>query len=85
MFLIIDFFQEQIDSAVKGTLNVLKACAKVASVKSVVITSSMASVMFSGKPLTPEVEIDETWKSDAAVCESIKVRLCEVNVVACIF
>ncbi|KAJ9174536.1 hypothetical protein P3X46_013172 [Hevea brasiliensis] len=32
----------------------------------------MASVMFNGKPLTPDVVIDETWFSDPAYCESIK-------------
>ncbi|KAG8650474.1 phenylacetaldehyde reductase-like [Manihot esculenta] len=32
----------------------------------------MASVMFDGKPLTPDVVIDETWFSDPTYCESIK-------------
>ncbi|KAF2293456.1 hypothetical protein GH714_001919 [Hevea brasiliensis] len=63
---------ELIDPAVKGTLNVLRSCAKVPSLKRVIITSSMASVMFNGKPLTPDVVIDETWFSDPAHCESIK-------------
>ncbi|KDP43566.1 hypothetical protein JCGZ_16853 [Jatropha curcas] len=63
---------ELIDPAVKGTLNVLKSCAKVHSVKRVVITSSIASIMFNGKPLTPDVVIDETWHSDSAYCESVK-------------
>ncbi|KAB1224850.1 Tetraketide alpha-pyrone reductase 1 [Morella rubra] len=51
---------EIIDPAVKGTLNVLRSCAKAPSVKRVVITASMASVMCNGKPLTPEVVLDET-------------------------
>ncbi|KAK2986161.1 hypothetical protein RJ640_008844, partial [Escallonia rubra] len=58
-----------IDPAVKGTLNVLRSCAKVASVKRVVVTSSMASVLTNGKPLRPDVVVDETWFSDAEYCE----------------
>ena len=57
-------FQSQIiDPAVKGTLNVLRSCAKVPSIKRVIVTSSMASVMFNKKLLTPDVIIDETWVS----------------------
>ncbi|XP_048231877.1 phenylacetaldehyde reductase [Ricinus communis] len=65
------FQEELMDPAIKGTLNVLKSCAKVSSVKRVIITSSMASVMFNRKPLTPDVIIDETWFSDPAYCETI--------------
>ncbi|XP_015573868.1 phenylacetaldehyde reductase-like [Ricinus communis] len=60
---------ELLDPAVRGTLNVLKSCAKFPSVKRVVITSSISAVMFNGKPLTPDVVIDETWNSDQAFCE----------------
>ena len=57
-------FQSQIiDPAVKGTLNVLRSCAKVPSIKRVIVTSSMASVMFNKKLLTPDVITDETWVS----------------------
>ncbi|XP_043814340.1 phenylacetaldehyde reductase [Manihot esculenta] len=63
---------ELIDPAVKGTLNVLRSCTKVPSLKRVIITSSMASVMFDGKPLIPDVVIDEIWFSDPTYCESIK-------------
>ncbi|XP_039688697.1 phenylacetaldehyde reductase [Medicago truncatula] len=52
-----------IDPAVKGTLNVLKSCAKSPSVKRVVITS-IASVVYNGRPRTPEVVVDETWFSN---------------------
>ncbi|XP_054798652.1 phenylacetaldehyde reductase-like [Prosopis cineraria] len=59
---------ELVDPAVKGTLNVLKSCAKSPSVKRVVLTSSMAAVLYSGKPKTPEVIVDETWFSDPEFC-----------------
>ncbi|XP_075511745.1 phenylacetaldehyde reductase-like [Primulina tabacum] len=59
---------ELIDPALKGTLNVLRACAKAPSVKRVILTSSMAAVAFNGKPRSPEVVIDETWWSDPEFC-----------------
>ncbi|GLT84211.1 hypothetical protein SLE2022_024560 [Rubroshorea leprosula] len=68
-----DYQAELIDAAVKGTLNVLKSCAKVASIKRVVLTSSMAAVVHNGKPLTPDVVIDETWFSDPDFCEKSKL------------
>ncbi|KAL0004746.1 hypothetical protein SO802_012307 [Lithocarpus litseifolius] len=61
-----------IDPAVKGTLNVLRSCVKVPSIKRVIITSSTASVMFNGKTLSPDVVIDETWFSDPISCEKLK-------------
>ncbi|KAM3686448.1 hypothetical protein ACJW30_10G003600 [Castanea mollissima] len=64
---------ELIEPALKGTLNVLRSCAKGPSIKRVVITSSMAAVAFNGKPLAPDVLIDETWFSDAALCEKSKL------------
>ncbi|XP_042979675.1 phenylacetaldehyde reductase-like isoform X2 [Carya illinoinensis] len=64
---------ELIEPAVKGTLNVLRSCAKVSSVKRVVITSSMAAVVYNGKPHTPDVLVDETWFSDPAFCEESKL------------
>ncbi|KAK4492381.1 hypothetical protein RD792_003186 [Penstemon davidsonii] len=57
-----------IDPALKGTLNVLASCAKTPSVKRVVLTSSAAAVAYNGKPLTPEVVVDETWWSSADFC-----------------
>lgn len=59
---------ELLDSAVSGTLNVLRSCKK-ASVRRVVITSSMASVIVNGKPRTPDVIVDETWFSLPELCK----------------
>ncbi|GMN26251.1 hypothetical protein TIFTF001_001238 [Ficus carica] len=46
---------ELLEPALKGTLNVLKSCAKSPSVRLVVLTSSAAAVLINGKPLTPDV------------------------------
>ena len=54
----------------------LRSCAKDPSIKIVVISSSMAAVAFNGKPLAPDVLIDETWFSNAALCEKSKVHIC---------
>ncbi|CAI8608386.1 unnamed protein product [Vicia faba] len=59
---------ELIDPAVKGTLNVLKSCAKSPSVKRVVFTSSIAAVAFNTRPKNPKVIVDETWFSDPDFC-----------------
>ncbi|KAJ0037737.1 hypothetical protein Pint_23946 [Pistacia integerrima] len=71
---LMDVKAELIDPAVKGTLNVLRSCAKVQSVKRVVITSSIASILFNGNPLTPDVVVDETWFSSTALCRELKNR-----------
>ncbi|PON57531.1 NAD(P)-binding domain containing protein [Trema orientale] len=41
--------------------------------KRVVLTSSITAVVFNGKPLTPDVLVDETWVSDPAFCEESKL------------
>ncbi|OAY44827.1 phenylacetaldehyde reductase [Manihot esculenta] len=63
---------EIIDPAVKGTLNVLKSCTKVQSIKRVIITSSLATMVFSGKPMTPDMVVDETWYSNPEFCRTLK-------------
>ncbi|KAK4278649.1 hypothetical protein QN277_016470 [Acacia crassicarpa] len=68
----IDPQTELIDPAVKGTLNVLKSCAKSASVKRAILTSSFSAVLYNGKPLTPDVVIDETWFSSPDICRDMK-------------
>ncbi|KAK6928772.1 NAD-dependent epimerase/dehydratase [Dillenia turbinata] len=66
--------EELIEPAVKGTLNVLGSCAKAPSLKRVVITSSLASVVCNGKPLTSDTVVDETWYSDPVYCEENKLH-----------
>ncbi|MQL72423.1 hypothetical protein Taro_004726 [Colocasia esculenta] len=63
---------ELIDPAVKGTLNVLRSCAKIASIKRVVVTSSVAAVAYNERPRTPDVIVDETWFSSPELCEANK-------------
>nr|CAD1821941.1 unnamed protein product [Ananas comosus var. bracteatus] len=63
---------ELIDPALKGTLNVLASCTKASSIRRVVVTSSMAAVMYNERPRTPEVVVDETWFSDAQFAEKSK-------------
>ena len=68
------FQAELIEPALKGTLNVLRSCAKTSSVRRVVVTSSIAAVAYNEKPRTPEVTVDETWFSSAELCEKMKVN-----------
>ncbi|OEL35803.1 Tetraketide alpha-pyrone reductase 1 [Dichanthelium oligosanthes] len=63
---------ELIDPAVKGTLNVLGSCKKASSVKRVILTSSMAAVVFTEKPLSADVMVDETSYSIPELCEKAK-------------
>ncbi|BAT93472.1 Cinnamoyl-CoA reductase [Vigna angularis] len=59
---------ELLDPAVKGTLNVLKSCLKSATLKRVVVTSSVAAVACNDRPRAPDEVLDETWFSDAEFC-----------------
>ncbi|PKA55173.1 Cinnamoyl-CoA reductase 1 [Apostasia shenzhenica] len=63
---------ELLDPAVKGTLNVLSSCSKTPSVKRVVITSSMAAVIYNRRSRTPDVVVDESWFSDPDFCKEDK-------------
>ncbi|XP_054799920.1 phenylacetaldehyde reductase-like [Prosopis cineraria] len=60
---------EIIDPAIKGTLKVLESCKKSPTVKRVILTSSMAAVLCNGRPLNPDVIVDETWFSDPDICK----------------
>ncbi|KAL0429500.1 UNVERIFIED_CONTAM: Tetraketide alpha-pyrone reductase 1 [Sesamum radiatum] len=64
---------ELIEPAVKGTLNILRSCSKVTTIKRVVLTSSTASVVFNRKTKGTGVLIDETWFSDPDFCEENKL------------
>ncbi|GAB4834406.1 hypothetical protein Ancab_032660 [Ancistrocladus abbreviatus] len=64
---------ELIDPAVKGTLNVLKSCAKAKSVRRVVLTSSTAAVAFTGQSINADDLVDETWFSVPSVCEELEL------------
>ncbi|XP_016435011.1 phenylacetaldehyde reductase [Nicotiana tabacum] len=64
--------EELVDPAVSGTLNVLRSCTKSTSVRRVVITSSTASVICNKNMSTPGAVADETWYSDAELCEERK-------------
>ncbi|KAL9371429.1 hypothetical protein Peur_036569 [Populus x canadensis] len=72
-FTVNDPQEELVDPALKGTVNVLRSCTKIPSIKRVVITSSMAAVVFNGKSLAPDVVVDETWFSDSDFCEKSKL------------
>ena len=54
-------------------MNVLRSCAKIPSVKRVVVTASMATVVANGKPLTPDMLVDESWFSDPVFFQETKV------------
>lgn len=59
--------KDLIDPAVKGTINVLNACAKAKSVRRVVLTSSTAAVVYT-PARKPEDVIDESFFSDPDFC-----------------
>ncbi|CAO2837309.1 unnamed protein product [Amaranthus hypochondriacus] len=69
LFTVTDPQVDVLDPAIKGTLNVLTSCKKFPSVKRVILTSSLAAVLFTGKPRTPEVVVDESWFSDPEFCK----------------
>ncbi|KAK8479676.1 hypothetical protein V6N13_011951 [Hibiscus sabdariffa] len=69
-----DMKTELLDPAVKGTLNVLNSCANTSSVKTVILTSSVAAVTYNGKPPTPDVVVDGSWFTDPEYHKSLKMR-----------
>ena len=50
----------------------LRSCAKVSSIKKVVITSSVVAVS-NNRELKEDVVVDESWFSDPSYCEEQKV------------
>ncbi|XP_021772894.1 cinnamoyl-CoA reductase 1-like isoform X1 [Chenopodium quinoa] len=69
LFAVTDPQADVLDPAIKGTLNVLASCKKFSSVRRMVLTSSIAAVLFTGKPRAPEVVVDESWFSDPEFCK----------------
>ncbi|KAK4406213.1 Cinnamoyl-CoA reductase 1 [Sesamum angolense] len=63
---------ELIQPAVNGTLNVLRSCIKVPSIKRVVLTSSIAAVFSNRNAKSSDVVIDESWYSDPTFCKEIE-------------
>ncbi|GMH07644.1 hypothetical protein Nepgr_009484 [Nepenthes gracilis] len=64
---------ELVDPAVKGTLNVLSSCAKVPTLRRVILTSSMAAMVYNSRRQIPGVVVDETWFSDEEFMENSKL------------
>ncbi|KAL8504717.1 hypothetical protein ACS0TY_016049 [Phlomoides rotata] len=64
---------ELIEPAVKGTLNVLRSCRKVPTVRRVVLTSSIVTVLCNRNTKGPDVVVDETLFSDKGFCEEEKL------------
>jgi len=57
--------KDLVDPALKGTLNVLQACAKAGSVKKVVLTSSVAAVF--DEPISGHVYTEEDWNKTSSL------------------
>ena len=60
-------------SSSEGNSYVLQSCAKSPSVKRVVLTSSIATVLCNGRPASPEDVADETLFSDPDLCRESEV------------
>ena len=60
-----DSQQDLLDPALKGTLNVLKACTKAGSVRKVVLTSSVAAIY--GEPISGHVYTEEDWNETSSL------------------
>ncbi|VYS45525.1 unnamed protein product [Arabidopsis thaliana] len=63
---------ELINPAVNGTINVLRTCTKVSSVKRVILTSSMAAVLAPETKLGPNDVVDETFFTNPSFAEERK-------------
>ncbi|CAI9764981.1 unnamed protein product [Fraxinus pennsylvanica] len=68
-FSVTDAQAQLLEPAVKGTLNVLRSCRNVPSIKRVVLTSSIAAVTSVKNPPSLDVIIDETCFSDPVFCK----------------
>ncbi|CAI9764980.1 unnamed protein product [Fraxinus pennsylvanica] len=68
-FSVTDPQAQLLEPAVKGTLNVLRSCRNVPSIKRVVLTSSIAAVTSFKNPPSLDAIIDETCFSDPVFCK----------------
>ncbi|CAD6343689.1 unnamed protein product [Miscanthus lutarioriparius] len=74
---------EMLDSAINGTLNVLRSCKKNPSLRRVVLTSSSATVRIKDEAdLPPNVLLDETSWSSIEYCESLQIWYAVAKILA---
>ena len=62
-----------LDPALKGSMNVLKACAKAASVKRVVMTSSSSAIRYDYNRQATDPPLNESVWSNPEYCLEYKV------------
>ncbi|XP_066352868.1 tetraketide alpha-pyrone reductase 1-like [Miscanthus floridulus] len=78
-----DSKEEMLDSAINGTLNVLRSCKKNPSLRRVVLTSSSATVRIKDEAdLPPNVLLDETSWSSIEYCESLQIWYAVAKILA---
>ncbi|VAI74064.1 unnamed protein product [Triticum turgidum subsp. durum] len=82
-----DSKEEMLDSAINGTLNVLRSCKKNPFLKRVVLTSSSSTMRLRDEAeFPPNVLLDETSWSSVEFCESIQVNEYDASFLCrCIF
>nr|CAB3483477.1 unnamed protein product [Digitaria exilis] len=78
-----DSKEEMLNSAINGTLNVLRSCKKNPSLKRVVLTSSSSTVRIKDESdLPPNVLLDETSWSSIEYCESLQIWYAVAKILA---
>ncbi|EES14250.1 hypothetical protein BDA96_07G219000 [Sorghum bicolor] len=78
-----DSKEEMLNSAINGTLNVLRSCKKNPSLRRVVLTSSSATVRIKDEAdLPPNVLLDETSWSSIEYCESLQIWYAVAKILA---
>eukprot|EP00253_Pinus_taeda_P031495 PITA_31495 len=64
---------EVVGPAVRGTVNLLRACERSGTVKRVIHTSSVSAVRFTGKPDPPDTVLDESHWTSVEYCRKTKM------------
>ncbi|CAL5005315.1 unnamed protein product [Urochloa decumbens] len=78
-----DSKEQMLNSAINGTLNVLRSCKKNPSLKRVVLTSSSSTVRIKDEAdLPPNVLLDETSWSSIEYCESLQIWYAVAKILA---